>query len=45
MRIGLVSDTHIPEAREELWPQVCDAFRGVDLILHGGDLHELRVVD
>jgi putative phosphoesterase len=45
MRIGLVSDTHIPEARAELWPQVRDAFRGVDLILHAGDLHELRVVD
>ncbi len=45
MRIGLISDTHIPESREELWPQVFDAFRGVDLILHAGDLHELRVVD
>lgn len=45
MRIGLISDTHIPEARDELWPQVRDGFRGVDLILHAGDLHELRVVD
>lgn len=44
-RIGLISDTHIPEARDELWPQVFDAFRGVDLILHGGDLHELSVID
>lgn len=45
MRIGLISDTHIPEARKELWPQVFEAFRGVDLILHGGDLHELSVLD
>ena len=45
MRIGLISDTHIPEARPELWPQVFDAFRGVDLILHAGDVHELRVID
>jgi putative phosphoesterase len=45
MRIGLISDTHIPEARDELWPQVLEAFRDVDLILHAGDLHELRVVD
>ena len=45
MRIGLISDTHIPEASPELWPQVFEAFRGVDLILHGGDIHELSVID
>lgn len=45
MRIGLISDTHIPEARPELWPQVFDAFREVDLILHGGDIHDLSVID
>ncbi len=45
MRIGLISDTHIPEARQELWPQVFEAFREVDLILHAGDIHELRVID
>ena len=31
MRIGLISDTHIPTAMKHLWPQVYDAFRGVDL--------------
>jgi putative phosphoesterase len=45
MRIGLISDTHIPEARSELWPQVFDAFRGVEAILHAGDIHDLRVID
>lgn len=45
LRIGLVSDTHIPESRPELWPEVLDAFRGVDLILHGGDLHVLGVLE
>jgi hypothetical protein len=45
MRIGLISDTHIPEARRELWPQVFEAFAGVDLILHAGDIHEVRVID
>ncbi|MBK9342706.1 MAG: metallophosphoesterase family protein [Dehalococcoidia bacterium] len=45
MRIGLISDTHIPEARYELWPQVFDAFRGVDCILHAGDIHDLVVID
>lgn len=45
MRIGLISDTHIPEARSELWPQVFEAFAGVDLILHAGDIHDLGVID
>ena len=26
LRIGLISDTHIPEACPQLWPQVFDAF-------------------
>lgn len=45
MRIGLISDTHIPEAQEQLWPQVFDAFRDVDAILHAGDIHDLIVLD
>jgi len=45
MRIGLISDTHIPEACGELWPQALHAFRDVDLILHAGDLHEISVVE
>lgn len=45
VRIGLISDTHIPEARKELWPQVWDAFRKVDYILHAGDIHDLSVID
>jgi putative phosphoesterase len=45
LRIGLVSDTHIPESRPELWPQVYHAFRDVDAILHAGDIHDLSVID
>jgi len=45
MRIGLISDTHIPVARKELWPQVYAALRGVDLIMHGGDLMVPDVLD
>ena len=45
MRIGLISDTHIPEARESLWPQIYDAFADVDRIFHAGDIHELYVLD
>src|SRR3972149_333424 len=45
MRIGLISDTHIPAAGRQLWPQVYDAFRGVDLIMHAGDLYIPAVLD
>lgn len=45
MLIGLISDTHIPEAAPDIWPQVYQAFRNVDLILHAGDLHVLEVVE
>lgn len=45
MRIGLVADTHIPGAAAELPGQVAQAFRGVDLILHGGDIYTPSVLD
>ncbi len=45
LKIGLVSDTHIPEAMDHLWPQVYEAFDGVDYIFHGGDIHEFWVLD
>ena len=45
MRIGLIADTHIPEAGKELPHQVTEAFKGVDLILHAGDLIVLSVLD
>jgi putative phosphoesterase len=44
MRIGLISDTHYPEAGP-LWDEVYAAFRGVDLVLHAGDLHVVDVLD
>ncbi|MGI8858117.1 MAG: metallophosphoesterase family protein [Thermomicrobiales bacterium] len=44
-RIGLISDTHMP-ARCAALPQVLfDALRGVDLLLHAGDVGELWVLD
>jgi putative phosphoesterase len=45
LRIGLIADTHIPEAGPELWPQVFHAFRDVDAILHAGDVHDPGVLD
>ena len=44
-RIGLVSDTHIPEVWAELPPEVTEALRDVDLILHAGDIYVPRVLD
>ena len=45
MRIGLIADTHIPEARLDLPRDIFQVFQGVDLILHAGDLHVLQVLD
>lgn len=45
MRIGLVSDTHIPEVAQGLPPQIAEAFGDVDLILHAGDIYVPRVLD
>ena len=40
MRIGVISDTH-----GLLRPEVFEAFRGVDAILHGGDIGGEEVLD
>jgi uncharacterized protein len=45
MRIGLLTDTHLPSTIRELWDEVKVAFAGVDLILHGGDIVAPRVLD
>lgn len=47
MLIGLIADTHIPEAGPDLWPQVYERFRTerVEAILHAGDIHILPVLD
>src|SRR4051794_25851419 len=45
MRIGLVADTHIPEAGDDLPREAYEALAGCDRILHCGDLHTLDVVD
>jgi uncharacterized protein len=45
MRIGLISDTHIPEACEHLPAEVFEVFRGIDLVMHAGDVYVNRVLD
>ena len=44
MLIGLISDTHIPDRAKEIPQKVFDAFNGVDLILHAGDLTSPKVI-
>ncbi len=38
MLVGLLSDTHIDVPSKRLPPQIKEAFRGVDRILHAGDI-------
>ena len=45
MRIGVISDTHIPKAARELPEAVCNEFQNVDMILHAGDFVEMSVYE
>jgi putative phosphoesterase len=45
MRIGLISDTHVPSYGNEPPPQVTEAFQGVDLILHAGDIYTQSCIE
>jgi len=38
MKIGVISDTHIPEKAQTLPKPVLEALRQVDMIIHAGDL-------
>jgi putative phosphoesterase len=44
-QIGIISDTHIPKRWDRIPDAVPEFFRDVDLILHAGDVGELRVLD
>lgn len=45
MRIGLISDTHLPRRGREIPAEVLATFAGVDLILHAGDLVASAVLE
>jgi uncharacterized protein len=45
LKVGVISDTHIPAIALSLPPVVFEIFKGVDLILHAGDIVELSVLD
>lgn len=48
MRVGLITDTHLPaliRSLDDLGPEAGEFFRTVDLILHGGDVTAPLVLD
>ena len=45
MKIGLISDTHVPSMGKEPPQQVIPAFEGVDLILHAGDVYTQECIE
>lgn len=44
MKVGVISDTHVPTAASALPRAIFDLFSGVDLILHAGDIVKLEVL-
>ena len=48
MRVGLISDTHLPsilKQLDDLGPEAAAFLRTVDLILHGGDIVSRSILD
>ena len=45
LTVGLLSDTHIPHRLKRMPDAVLDAFAGVDLILHAGDVDDPAALD
>lgn len=45
MKIGVISDTHIPIFAAKLPKRVYDCFKGCDLIIHVGDAVEMSVIN
>jgi putative phosphoesterase len=45
MRIGVLSDTHIPRMAKDIPKAVYDGLKEVNLILHAGDLAEVKFLE
>lgn len=43
-RIGVISDTHIPGKRKVIPGQVLEGLKGMDMIIHAGDINEDYVI-
>lgn len=42
MKIGVISDTHLPDSGSELPENLLEELKEVDLIIHAGDLTEVK---
>lgn len=45
MKIGVISDTHIPDRAKAIPQHILDEFKKMDMVIHVGDLVELKVLD
>ena len=45
MKIGVISDTHIPIRAKEIPNTVLESLKNMDMIIHAGDLVELSILD
>ncbi|MBU1869711.1 MAG: metallophosphoesterase [Candidatus Omnitrophica bacterium] len=45
MKIGVISDTHIPDGAEVIPEKIINEFKKVDMIIHAGDLVDLKVLE
>lgn len=45
MKIGVISDTHIPVNASAIPQKVLEAFKDADMVIHAGDLVDLSVID
>ncbi|MFH1577603.1 MAG: metallophosphoesterase family protein [Candidatus Omnitrophota bacterium] len=45
MKIGVISDTHIPLNAQEIPAALLESLKSVDMIMHAGDLIKLSVID
>jgi len=44
MKIGVVSDTHIPDRAKTMPQEMLDAFKTVDMVIHVGDLVDINIL-
>lgn len=45
MKIGVISDTHIPDKSERIPQEILNAFKQVDMVVHAGDMLDLEVIN
>jgi uncharacterized protein len=45
MKLGVISDTHIPDKSEHIPEVILEAFKHVDMVVHAGDMVHLGAID